>query len=98
MRKPTRCIAVELQLRVQRVQPRAEPSNEEIAFHGPQCEIRLPLSLQNESRPARLEARAHLNKNIGLTEKEFLTQIFANIDTAGTELEKEYPPRKGAKT
>ena len=41
-----------------------------------------------------LEARANLTKNIGLTEKEFLTQIFANIDTAGTELEKDYPPRK----
>lgn len=43
-----------------------------------------------------LESRAHLTKNIGLTEKEFLTQIFANIDTAGTDLEKDYPPRKVA--
>ena len=42
-----------------------------------------------------LEARAHLSKNIGLSEKEFLTQVFANIDTTGTELEKEFPPRKG---
>jgi signal recognition particle receptor subunit beta len=41
-----------------------------------------------------LEARANLTKNIGLTEKEFLTQIFINIDTAGTELEKNYPARK----
>lgn len=41
-----------------------------------------------------LEARANLSKNIGLTEREFLTQIFANIDTAGTALEKEFPPRK----
>jgi signal recognition particle receptor subunit beta len=41
-----------------------------------------------------LEARANLTKNIGLTEKEFLTQIFANIDTAGTELEKNYPAKK----
>jgi mutual gliding-motility protein MglA len=43
-----------------------------------------------------LEARANLSKNIGLTEREFLTQIFANIDTAGTELEREYPPKKAA--
>lgn len=42
-----------------------------------------------------LEARAHLSKNIGLSEKEFLTQVFANIDTTGTELEKDFPPRKG---
>ncbi len=45
-----------------------------------------------------LEARANLTKNIGLTEREFLTQIFSNIDTSGTELEKDYPPKKaGAK-
>jgi len=41
-----------------------------------------------------LDARAALQKNIGLSEKEFLTQVFANIDTTGTELEKEFPPRK----
>jgi signal recognition particle receptor subunit beta len=45
-----------------------------------------------------IDSRANLVKNIGLTEKEFLSQIFTNIDTAGTELEKDYPPRKaGAK-
>lgn len=43
-----------------------------------------------------LEARANLTKNIGLTEREFLTQIFSNIDTSGTELEKDYPPKKAA--
>ena len=43
-----------------------------------------------------LEARANLTKNIGLTEKEFLSQIFANIDTSGTELEALYPPKKAA--
>jgi mutual gliding-motility protein MglA len=43
-----------------------------------------------------IEARANLTKNIGLTEKEFLTQIFSNIDTSGTELEKDYPPKKAA--
>jgi signal recognition particle receptor subunit beta len=41
-----------------------------------------------------IDARANLTKNIGLTEREFLTQIFANIDTAGTDLEKDYPPKK----
>ncbi len=41
-----------------------------------------------------LEARANLTKNIGLTEKEFLTQIFANVDTSGTELERDYPSKK----
>lgn len=40
-----------------------------------------------------LDARAGLSKNIQLTEKEFLTQVFLNIDTSGTELEKIFPPR-----
>ncbi len=44
-----------------------------------------------------LDSRASLQKNIGLSEKEFLTQVFANIDTSGTALEKEFPPRKVAK-
>ena len=35
-----------------------------------------------------IDARAGLSKNIGLTEREFLSQVFANIDTTGTELEK----------
>jgi mutual gliding-motility protein MglA len=37
-----------------------------------------------------MEGRAHLSRNIGLTEREFLSQIFANVELAGTELEKEY--------
>ncbi len=41
-----------------------------------------------------LDHRAALHKNIGLSEKEFLTQVFANIDTTGTALEREFPPRK----
>jgi len=44
-----------------------------------------------------LDSRASLQKNIGLSEKEFLTQVFANIDTSGTALEKEFPPRKVGK-
>ena len=45
-----------------------------------------------------LDQRAALHKNIGLSEKEFLTQVFANIDTTGTALEKDFPPRKVEKT
>lgn len=41
-----------------------------------------------------LDQRASLQKNIGLSEKEFLTQVFLNIDTTGSALEKEFPPRK----
>lgn len=41
-----------------------------------------------------IDARINLSKNIGLTEQEFLSQIFANIDTSGTELEKSF--RKAA--
>ncbi len=39
-----------------------------------------------------IDARASLVKNIGLSEHEFLRQVFANIDTSGTELEKVFPP------
>jgi len=35
-----------------------------------------------------LEARTALSKNIGLSEAEFLAQIFSGIDVRGTELEK----------
>lgn len=41
-----------------------------------------------------LEARAGLTKNIGLTEREFLTQVFNNIDTTGTQLEKLFAAKK----
>lgn len=44
-----------------------------------------------------IDARAGLSKNIGLTEKEFLTQVFANIDTTGTELERLFPRKPEAK-
>jgi mutual gliding-motility protein MglA len=43
-----------------------------------------------------LEARANLSKSIGLGEKEFLTQVFANIDLTGTEVEKWLPARAPA--
>lgn len=43
-----------------------------------------------------LDARAHLQKNIQLTEQEFLGQIFANVDTRGTTLEAAYPPPAAA--
>lgn len=35
-----------------------------------------------------IDRRANLAKNIGLTEQEFLSQIFGNIDCSGTELER----------
>lgn len=37
-----------------------------------------------------LDARASLAKSVGLTEEEFLGQVFANIDLRGTALEKQY--------
>jgi hypothetical protein len=43
-----------------------------------------------------LDARANLQKNIQLTEQEFLGQIFSNVDTRGTALESVYPPRAAA--
>ncbi|MBX5482665.1 MAG: MglA protein [Myxococcaceae bacterium] len=42
-----------------------------------------------------LEARAQLSKNVGLTEGEFLGQIFHNIDVKGTELEERFGPVVG---
>lgn len=42
-----------------------------------------------------LEARTGLSKNIGLSEAEFLGQIFNSVDVEGTELAKKYGP--GAK-
>ncbi len=42
-----------------------------------------------------MEARAHLAKNIQLGEQEFLSQVFANIDTTGTQLEKAYGRKAG---
>jgi len=40
-----------------------------------------------------IDGRANLGKNISLTEEEFLTQIFNNVDTRGSTLEAKYPPR-----
>lgn len=40
-----------------------------------------------------MERRANLVRNIGLTEQEFLAQIFCNVDVRGTALEKEYGAR-----
>jgi hypothetical protein len=42
-----------------------------------------------------LDARAGLTKNLGLSEREFLTQVFSNIDVSGTELAKVFPPKAG---
>ena len=43
-----------------------------------------------------IDSRAGLSKNIALTEREFLTQVFANIDTRGTQLETVYPAKRPA--
>ena len=43
-----------------------------------------------------IDSRVGLQKNIGLSEKEFLAQIFTNIEVKGTELEKIFAPA-GAK-
>ena len=40
-----------------------------------------------------IDARANLVKNISLTEDEFLRQIFSNVDTRGSKLEADYPPK-----
>lgn len=47
----------------------------------------------------RLDARAHLARNVGLTEAEFLGQIFRNMDCTGTALEGRYgPPSTGERS
>jgi mutual gliding-motility protein MglA len=45
----------------------------------------------------KLEQRANISKNIGLTESEFLGQIFTQIDVSGTPLEKQFAPASVAK-
>lgn len=40
-----------------------------------------------------IDSRAGLSKNIGLSEREFLTQVFANVDCTGTELERLFPAK-----
>lgn len=44
-----------------------------------------------------MDSRINLAKNIGLTEQEFLSQIFANIDTSGTEVDKLFQKKQAAK-
>lgn len=41
----------------------------------------------------KMDARVQLAKNIGLTEAEFLGQIFSRMDLSGTALEKTFAPR-----
>ena len=71
-----------------------EPVIGAIAIRGEGVLETLHAVLQSAYRA--IDGRAHLAKNIGLTEKEFLTQVFAHIDTKGTALEKEFPPKKPA--
>jgi hypothetical protein len=44
-----------------------------------------------------IDARASISRNIGLTEEEFLGQIFAKIDVKGTALESKYGPGSAGK-
>jgi hypothetical protein len=44
----------------------------------------------------RLDARAHLARSLGLTEAEFLGQIFRQMDCTGTALEAQYGPPAAA--
>ncbi len=69
-----------------------EPVIGAIAIRGVGVLETLHAVLQSAYRT--LDARAGLSKNIGLTEKEFLSQVFVNVDTTGTELEKQFPPKK----
>jgi hypothetical protein len=39
-----------------------------------------------------LDERTRLGRNVGLTEKEFLSHIFQQMDLKGTALESLYPP------
>lgn len=41
-----------------------------------------------------LDARHQLGRNLGLTEGEFLAQIFGQMDSAGTQLAGRFPPRR----
>jgi hypothetical protein len=45
-----------------------------------------------------MEQRANLSRNIGLTEQEFLAQIFRSVDVHGTALEKVYGAPQGGAT
>ncbi len=40
-----------------------------------------------------IDTRAALSKNIGLSEREFLDSLFQYIDTTGTSLSRQYPPK-----
>lgn len=71
-----------------------EPVVGAVAIQGVGVVETLHAVLQSAFR--KMDARANLTKNIGLGEGEFLSQIFANIDTRGTALETSYPPRAAA--
>jgi GTPase SAR1 family protein len=42
-----------------------------------------------------LDERMRVSRNVGLTEKEFLSHIFQQMDLKGTALEAQYPPAGG---
>ena len=71
-----------------------EPVIGAVAIRGEGVLETLHAVLQQAFR--KMEARAALAKNIGLTEAEFLGQIFHSIDVKGTPLEKVYGPEAQA--
>jgi len=43
-----------------------------------------------------MERRANLSKNVGLSEHEFLTQVFSGMDVSGTGLEGKFAKKASA--
>jgi mutual gliding-motility protein MglA len=71
----------------------AEPVVGAVALRGEGVMETLHALLQSAWR--NLDERARLSRNIGLTEKEFLTHIFQQMDLTGTALESLYPSSAG---
>lgn len=71
-----------------------EPVVGAIAIRGVGVLETLHAVLQSAYRS--IDARAGLSKNLALSEKEFLSQVFSNINTAGTELAQLYPSKPPA--
>ncbi|HYO71173.1 MAG TPA: MglA protein [Archangium sp.] len=70
-----------------------EPVVGAVALRGEGVMETLHALLQSAWR--NLDERTRLSRNIGLTEKEFLTHIFQQMDLTGTGLESQYPSSPG---
>jgi signal recognition particle receptor subunit beta len=71
-----------------------EPVIGAVAIRGEGVLETLLVVLQQAYRS--MENRAHLSKNVGLEETEFLQQIFSNIDLSGSTLEGRFKKKAGA--